>query len=256
MDASIEVVAQRVSDGTAQAFARLARAEERSLLADLGSTEPVLPPLSPAVDIDDVERMVRLFGRVGVFGPDAEIEADGKAVELLSFLALHGPATRGDIARIVFPLGIPATELEGHLARARRVAGRRSDGSWRLLQQEDRLAVSGVVTDWQLFVALYRAGRASAAVDLLATAEYSAPVDMLGHYAWLAVMPLGRVMPGFVADVIHLVAQGHLDGGRPDRAVWTAGVGLRAEPTNQVVRDDLARALRTVRDEHLVAATA
>jgi hypothetical protein len=257
-DPTIVVGAQAVSDATAEGIARLARVEERTVLADLGPGRPTPPPMPSVVDVDRMEVMVRLFGRVGLHAPEGEVPADSKVVEILAFLALFGPATREEVARMVFPRGVDGDVLERHLARTSdAIAGANGDTPRMSVDGDGRIAVSEeVLTDWQAFVSLYRAGRVEAALDLLQAAEFpDGPMDMLSHFPWLAVVPLARAMPGFVADVVHEAARAFLDRAHPDGASWAASLGLRSLPSNQVLRDDLEAALRAVRERYLLAAS-
>ncbi len=237
------VGAHALSTTTAAALARLVAAETNSEAG--GAVDP--PELPRAVDADAAAVIVRLFGEPVLVGPAGTLDADPVTCEIVAFLALHGVATPREVARAVFPFGIPEAELHMALKVVVELLAGAAAGEPGLLEYPDgRLELTAdVQADLHLFVGLAAAGREDDALALLGRAAeaHRSRVPHGARYAWLAGVPLVRALPGHVADVAHAQVRRRLAEHRPDLAAVAATAGLVAQPTSQVLRADLQRAL-------------
>ncbi|HXV94665.1 MAG TPA: hypothetical protein VD813_15280 [Pseudonocardia sp.] len=256
-DLNLVVGAQALSVQTAQALGRLVEAESGSVLDDPLSQEPAPAPELPREVNTSPEIVVRLFGGPRLDSPRGSLDADPLTVEIIAFLALMGTATAQEVAAAVFPFGTADAELRTALKAVAETLATAPSGNPGLLEHSDgRLRLTDdVQADWHLFVALCKAGREPAALELLSGGP-SAERPGMHHgaqYGWLAGIPLRRLLPGYITDMAHTLVRARLAAGRPDLAAVAASAGLRAQPFSQVLRDDLDAAMRAMRSDNLVA---
>lgn len=253
----LAVGAQALSTSTAASLARLVAAETGSLPPDPLAVDGVAPPdLARTVDPDGAGVVVRLFGDPGLDGPDGPLDADPVTVEIVAFLALRGIATPNEIARAVFPFGVPEADLRMVVKVVVEVLATAGAGEAGVLEYEDgRLELTAdVQADWHLFVRLAADGQQARALELpgRAAATRGAPAGRGPRYVWLHGEPLARAMPGYVSDVAHAQVGQHLAENRPDLAVVAATAGLQVQPLSRVLREDLQRALHGLSDRGFV----
>jgi hypothetical protein len=252
----LAVGAQALSASTAAALARLVAAETGSRPPDPAAVGgPAPPDLARTVDPDGVAVVVRLFGEPGLEGPDGPLATDPVTVEIVAFLALRGIAAPDEIARAVFPFGVPEADLRMAVKVVVEVLATAGDGEAGVLEYEDgRLELTpDVQADWHLFVRLAADGQPARALELpgRAAAARGAPGGVL-PFAWMHGEPLARSLPGHVADVAHAQVDHLLAENRLDLAVVAATAGLHVQPPSGVLREDLRRALRALGDRGLV----
>jgi len=253
----IVVGAQALSAVTAEAIARMMRAESGVVPVDgtAADTAPA-PPSLPRVVGTVPEIVVSLFGRPRLYGAGGRLDADPLTVEIVAYLALHGIATPGELAAAVFPRGTTDAEFRTALKVVVGTLGSIASGQPGLLEYDDgSLALTGDVhADWHLFVALYDAGFDVDALGMLnaAPGDEQPGVHQGARYGWLPGVPMARTLPGYVADSTHVLAMRRLAEGRPDLAASAAGAGLRVQPFNRVLREDLERAMRRMGPARLV----
>jgi hypothetical protein len=109
--------------------------------------------------------------------------------------------------------------------------------------------VTGLLCDADLFKRLRLRAQArgqDGIADLTAALALVAgtPFDQLrpGGYGWLAETPLDHYLTAGIVDVAHLVATYALSSGRAELAMWAAEQAIKAAPSEDKPRLDLAKA--------------
>ncbi len=115
--------------------------------------------------------------------------------------------------------------------------------------------LTGLLCDLELFRRLRLRGMArgrDGIPDLIAALELvaGAPFDQLrpGGYGWLAESPLDHYLTAGIVDVAHIVATHALTTGDARLAMWAAQRAIRAAPSEDKPRLDLAAAMSAIGD--------
>jgi len=257
----LRVGAQQLSPGSYAAIARLIQSEAAAIRA---SEAPAPPAVVPQPDLPVAQRtavhpvlprpvdpaatkvLVRIFGEPAV--DCAELPPGTPlAIEIVTFVALHGEVSPRALAGAVWPYGVTQAERDAAIGRAAEWLGTAPDGDPRLrLSDGGRLTLSpDVALDWHLFIELSRRDDDASVLDGLGyargpLAEPRAP----RRYAWLARDAVSEELPAYTVDIAHGVAADYLDRGEYDGAAAATKAGLRVDPRSRELWDQLVAAVR------------
>ncbi len=200
---------------------------------------------------------VALLGDLDVVGATGTLEqGDGTFLLLATWIALHPGTSSTQVTDALWPRVVVDKTVARNTAtsKLRRWFGTTPDGQpWlpRVTATAGYRFTDGVTTDWAQFQALSARGTSGHDDDALIRAlslVRGRPLGNISHTNHLWVDDLQLEVTAAVVDTAHTLAERSLAAGNPGVALHAVEQGMAADPTAEILWQDLIRARAVARD--------